>query len=827
MYTPLSDKWKEVFTKDTEQETFTYVVIDGIKYDDGQDGRLDAVRPSVPAETFIGGFNMLMYEIELYVVGIEETASQWVGKSVEIFEGYEGTEMISKGVFTVDEEGIEFADNGTTVKVFVVDNAYLFDKKIEPLTLPATGRQIMEEIATRTGSGIEAVTPNLLKDDFSDFSHIQGSTYTLNKTFPIEIFKGGKNIQTLPYGGGRLPYWNVITATMIDNTNELSLITTTGSAQRFQGNMNMVKGKYTILFEYKSDQSMKFASSTEMINTLDKTFPSSPNEYRKAFFNFEKENDLNALLRLYVEGSNGVAGIKASVRKIKIVSGHVGIEEPYSPAPEDGYGYTGNNGAWHITAKDGNNLIKFYGRAGATIKDGTDCTSIDVFPFIPVLINNNAQNKRPSTNEFNHLEWERVGNGITQRQIQMRTDEVEGSIDLIARNPRIWEDDVPYVPELPFDSYTFENLNVNVGQNISYRQIVNNYAQINGVMATIGRNGKLNFIDVINGAKTGVRIDGDIYEKINVQNKVGTINSLKITRSDSTGEEDYDSITISDDASIEAEGITQVRMSNNIFIDMFPEEVIDKVFNIIRGYSYNPVTIEGMFPHFELDQGDIITVVALNGNEYDIPYMAYSWNYGGGISATLETVALPETLPDYTLESINQRLQLTEFKVNKVTNEITGIALTQEQINDTLTEQSGKLALTDSLLQIEIADRVLQGEDLVKQTATLIEQTTQNIRFDIIKTREDIDELTGEMGQFRVYFNFDENLTIGKSDSPYKMILGTEAMQFLDNGTVQTEISRQRLYTERIVVRQSAQLGNHIIEKSPFDDNRTLWRKVF
>lgn len=537
MYQPLSQSWLDVFNRDTEQETFTYVIIDGVRYDDGPNGRLDAVRPSVPADSFIGGFNMLAYEIDIYIQDIGIDVSSWIGKTVEIFEGYEGTEFISKGVFTVDADGVDIDDNLTTAKIYCVDNAYKFDVKIEPLTFPATGSAIVDEICAR-----------------------------------LELTRDG------------------------------------------------------------------------------------------------------------------------------------------------------------------------------------------------------------------------------------------------AKN-------------LHFDDFEFNQINVNEGQDISYRQIVNHYAQINGVMAVINRSGNLQFIDVIHSAPSGVIVDGLNYEKIKVQPKVGPINSLKVTRSDATGDEDIDSITITDQASADANGITQVRISNNVFIDLFPEDVIEEIFSLIKDYEYHPITVENWYPHFELDQGDIITVKDLDDNEYTIPYMAYSWSYGGGINGKFETIALPETLPDYTLEGINQRIQTTEFKVDKVANQITGLAQTQETINNTLDEQIGKWTLTDSMLQQEIIDRQTEDERIMTEASSLVTQTAEAFTLEFTRVDGSINEVTGDMNELKMTYQLTaDGALIGKNDDPFQLSFSNKELDFLENGSIVAYINGQKMYIESLEVLKSIILGYHQIEKYDGAKRGTLVR---
>lgn len=531
MYTPLPPSWNTVFTRDTELTANTVVFIDGYEINGDSGGRLDAVHTSVVGETFIGGFNMLLVEIDVYIVGIEDEnidIADWVGKSVDVQEGYETTDTIPKGNLTVDS--IEINDNGTSVRVTAVDNAYKFDTVYEPLDFPLTGREIVEEITLKVGVGL---------------------------------------------------------------------------------------------------------------------------------------------------------------------------------AP------------------------------------------------------------------------------------------------------------IPLGEELLFDDYTFNSINVNEGQNISYRQIINNYAQINGVLAMIDRQGRLMFKDVITGTPvSGYEIEPEHYETINVQETLGPINSLKLARTDSNGEEDYDSIVFEDEASVIANGRTQLRISNNIFIDMIQEEVLEDIFNRINGYSYNPISIEGWYPNFALDQGDLVPVVDLDGITHVVPYMNADFDFGGGIDGSFSIVALPETLPDYTLEGINQRLQRTELRVDRVANTVSALAQTQEALEGTLDEQIGRWQLTDERLETEITNRQSEDDRILAEASLLVSQTADTFMLEFTRIDGKADGIESDLEVLKTTYQITaDGALIGKDEDPFQLTLSNSEIGFLDSGSVIAYINGQKMYIESLEILQSIILGYHQIEK--------------
>ncbi|QIK69956.1 hypothetical protein G7062_06490 [Erysipelothrix sp. HDW6C] len=293
---------------------------------------------------------------------------------------------------------------------------------------------------------------------------------------------------------------------------------------------------------------------------------------------------------------------------------------------------------------------------------------------------------------------------------------------------------------------------------------------------------------------------------------------------------DSENVSHSDDLMVSYDGVVELRLDDIPFIwnDDLKREVINTMFDEIKGFKYKAFTLEDKMFMYEI--GDTISQSGLaedNSNSRLVVLGNTTTKQGSIITKySADSQTVEETENKWSKLSEKRR---TEILVNKLDGRIKAIAEKTsiiDELGEKLQEQSGIISLTDSNLQIEIADRIKQGEDLISQTSTLIDQTTESIRLEITKMEENVDGLNEEMSQVKTYFEFSEALTIGKVDSPYKLILGSESMKFMNNNQVQTEISRQQLFTTKVTIRESLNVGNHIIEKSPFDSNRTLWRGV-
>ena len=182
---------------------------------------------------------------------------------------------------------------------------------------------------------------NLIKDDFSDFTAFQGATVTRNKTFPIDVFKGCRNLN-VGYTSG----FNGVNGdiTRIDNTATLKPNGWNDyNAVRFQYDFTQEQGQYTLSFKAKGNINIRIGFVN--LVTVDKRYDLVEDKWTFCNITFNKNVDINGIIRIYMDAQPNQLSY-VDIKELKIEKGDTPTD--YSPAPEDGYGYTGSDGAYHI-----------------------------------------------------------------------------------------------------------------------------------------------------------------------------------------------------------------------------------------------------------------------------------------------------------------------------------------------------------------------------------------------------------------------------------------------------------------------------------------------
>ena len=150
---------------------------------------------------------------------------------------------------------------------------------------------------------------------------------------------------------------------------------------------------------------------------------------------------------------------------------------------------------------------------------------------------------------------------------------------------------------------------------------------------------------------------------LKLEPKYGEINSVVLSR---TPQED--NIFLSDNDSIIANGLTEIKIENNEIIDKKREEAIVGIFNKLKGFNYYPfdVNTEGL-GWYEI--GDIVTIIDNLNNEYNTTIFNSTIHITGSIKENLNAKAQNKTQTQYQYAtSINKRLKNTEIVVNKQEN---------------------------------------------------------------------------------------------------------------------------------------------------------------
>ena len=193
---------------------------------------------------------------------------------------------------------------------------------------------------------------------------------------------------------------------------------------------------------------------------------------------------------------------------------------------------------------------------------------------------------------------------------------------------------------------------------ITYRDILVQIAQATGSTCIINNENKVEFKYI---TPTGEELTYDNMKKWKLEPMYGEINSVILGRAPITGEDVY----LKDDASIEANGLTEFRIDNNQIVDKRREIAIIPIYNILHGISYYPfeITTTGL-GWYEI--GDKFNVI----NDLDVAYPVVLFNYSitidGAMKEILKTTADTKTESQYQFAtSISKRVKNTEIVVNK------------------------------------------------------------------------------------------------------------------------------------------------------------------
>lgn len=202
------------------------------------------------------------------------------------------------------------------------------------------------------------------------------------------------------------------------------------------------------------------------------------------------------------------------------------------------------------------------------------------------------------------------------------------------------------------------------GYDATCADVITAVAQASCTFATINRENKLEF-----GWFT--KIDFNIplnnqYKYPTTELSYGPINSLVLAR-----EPQNDNVYIQDEESIKINGLTELKFSDNPFLDIDRYTSRNAVWNRINGFSYIPF-IASVPGQFHLDVGDIVSLQIEEGGTYiDAYILNHTMTYSGGIKSDFTASALTKSQINYKIaNTFENRLHKTELTVDKIKGEI-------------------------------------------------------------------------------------------------------------------------------------------------------------
>lgn len=192
---------------------------------------------------------------------------------------------------------------------------------------------------------------------------------------------------------------------------------------------------------------------------------------------------------------------------------------------------------------------------------------------------------------------------------------------------------------------------------ITYRDILVQIAQATASTCIISNDDKVYFKK---NTPTGESLTYDNLIKLKLEEKYGEINSVVLSRTPAE-----DNIYRRDEASIEANGLTEFKIENNEIIDKERDIAMTFLYPALHGIAYYPfeAQTEGL-GWYEI--GDSITIVNDLGDEFNTTIFNISITLDGALREILKTQADTKTQTQYQYAStIAKRVKNTEIIVDK------------------------------------------------------------------------------------------------------------------------------------------------------------------
>ena len=223
------------------------------------------------------------------------------------------------------------------------------------------------------------------------------------------------------------------------------------------------------------------------------------------------------------------------------------------------------------------------------------------------------------------------------------------------------------------------------------------------------------------------KLDASYLTGLTVKEKFGPVNALVLGRGDVE-----DNVEAKDDTSIAQNGRCEIRFDENEFIEYQREQVIDEMFEQIKGleyYAFEGSDVGVMW----LEPCDLIEVEDTEGSTYETIYLSANITINTGISSDIEADIPKETNTEYKVTSKEEKKTL---KVERLAKKNEGL------IQDIIEEQT------------ETGNKLTE----VEQTVDSISQKVSNIE-DVTNTVEGIKSITlencveGKLLELHIYGN--------------------------------------------------------------------------
>ena len=306
-------------------------------------------------------------------------------------------------------------------------------------------------------------------------------------------------------------------------------------------------------------------------------------------------------------------------------------------------------------------------------------------------------------------------------------------------------------------------------------------------------------------------IDAKDYFAFEPSSQWGSINTFVLGRLPQE-----DNIFREDSEAVAVNGSKELRINDNPFLDGRREQVIDEYFGKVNGLKVIPYTLDWR-GNPAIDPGDSIQTVDSKNNPVSVLFGNSEIEFDGGLrfNTSFEIKSLTET-DKSKASSTGEAVRKTQLEVDKANRKIQGIVVDTENNQTQLSE----ILQTVSDITLTVSNQETALDDLEQTTTTLqsqLEQTSEDFTFRLTESTQQLqegvnqnaDDLEEYKNLIETYIRFSaEGITIGKNDSPFSAVLGTEKLSFLQDGTEVAYISNNKLYITNAEVLDRFTVGN-------------------
>lgn len=209
------------------------------------------------------------------------------------------------------------------------------------------------------------------------------------------------------------------------------------------------------------------------------------------------------------------------------------------------------------------------------------------------------------------------------------------------------------------------------------------------------------------------KLDASYLTGLTVKQKFGPVNALVLGRGDVE-----DNVEAKDDTSIAQNGRCEIRFDENEFVEYQREQVIDEMFEQIKGleyYAFESSDVGVMW----LEPCDLIEVEDNEESTYETIYLKTNITINTGISSDIEADILAETNTEYKVTTKEEKRTL---KVERLAKKNEGLIL---DVIEEQTETSQKLTQVEQTVD-GITQKVQDIENLTKTTSGYTTVTLEN-----------------------------------------------------------------------------------------------------